>query len=105
MLFPQSILLVPSFPHMKRRDFYQFLYHMTSVVIFQVKSCTDSTLCCFVGWELVSTPWKKNPAFYLVIIQSFLNFTPILRGRSVERKILTLEDFSFFVLEVLKVML
>ena len=105
MLSPQSILIVPSFPHMKWRNFHQFLYHMTSVVIFQVKSWTDSTLCYFVGWELVSTPLKKNPAFYLVIMQSFLNFTPILRGSSVEWKILTLEDFSFFVLEILKVML
>ena len=55
------------------------------VFIFQVKSWSDSTFCCFVHWELVSTLLKDNPAFYLVIIQSFLNFPLIPRIRSAER--------------------
>ena len=49
------------------------------------KSWSDSTLCCFVHWELVSTLLKDNPVFYLVIIQSFLNFPLISRIRSAER--------------------
>ena len=36
-------------------NLYQFLYHVTPVVIFQVKSWSDSTFFCFVHWELVST--------------------------------------------------
>ena len=65
-------------------NFYQFLYHVTPVFIFQVKSWSDSTFCCFVHWELVSTLLKDNPVFYLVIIQSFLNFPPIPRIHSAE---------------------
>ena len=66
-------------------NFYQFLYHVTPVVILQVKSWNDSTFHSFVHWELVATLLKDNPAFYLVIIQSFLNFSPIPRIRSAER--------------------
>ena len=58
-------------------NLYQFLYHVTSVGIFQVKSWFDSTFCCFVHRQLVSTLLKSNPAFYLVITQSFLNFPQI----------------------------
>ena len=47
-------------------NFYQFLYHVTPVVIFQGKSWPYSTFYCFVHWELVSTLLKSNPAFYLV---------------------------------------
>ena len=73
---------------MKRQvlgNLYQFLYHVTPVFIFQVKSWSDSTFCCFVHRELVSTLLKDNPAFYLVIIQSFLNFSSIPRIGSAER--------------------
>ena len=63
-------------------NLYRFLYHVTPVFIFQVKSWSDSTFCCFVHWELVETLLKDNPAFYLVIIQSFLNFPLIPRIRS-----------------------
>ena len=66
-------------------SFYQFLYHVTPVVILQVESWSDSTFHSFVHWELVATLLKDNPAFYLVIIQSFLNFSPIPRIRSAER--------------------
>ena len=66
-------------------NFYQFLYHVTPVVIFQGKSWPYSTFYCFVHWELVSTLLKSNPAFYLVIIQRFLNFQRIPRIRSIER--------------------
>ena len=66
-------------------NFYQFLYHVTPVVIFQVKSWPESTFYCFVDWELVSTLLKNNPAFYLVITQTFLNFPPIPRICSAER--------------------
>ena len=66
-------------------NFYQLLYHVTTFIIFQVKSWSDSTLCCFVHCVLVSTLLKNNPDFYLVIIQRFLNFPPILRIRSAER--------------------
>ena len=67
-------------------NFYQFLYHVTPVVILQVKSWSDSTFHSFVHWELVATLLKDNPAFYLVIIiQSFLNFSPTPRIRSAER--------------------
>ena len=66
-------------------NFYQLLYHVTTFIIFQVKSWSDSTLCCFVHCVLVSTLLENNPDFYLVIIQRFLNFPPILRIRSAER--------------------
>ena len=49
-------------------NFYQFLHHVTLVVLFQLKSWSDSTFRCFVHWELVETLLKDNPAFYLVII-------------------------------------
>ena len=49
-------------------NLYQFLYHVTLVVIFQVKSWSDSTFCCFIHWELESTLLKNYPAVYLVII-------------------------------------
>ena len=44
------------------------------VFIFQVKSWSDSTFCCFVHWKLVATLLKNNPAFYLVIIIVFWTF-------------------------------
>ena len=66
-------------------NFYQFLYHVTPAVIPQVKSWSDSTFHSFVHWELVATLLKDNPAFYLVIIQSFLNFSPTPGIRSAER--------------------
>ena len=66
---------------------------MTTVAVFQRNSLPDSLFCCFVDWELVPTLLKNNLAFYLVITQSFLNFTPIPRIRSAERKILILEGF------------
>ena len=87
-------------------NLYQFLYHVTPV-IFQVKSWSDSTFCCFVHWELVSTLLKIYPAFYLVIIQRFFNFFVDsgdlwCRANSRNRwKCLNLEK-SFFFLEVLK---
>ena len=59
-------------------NFYQFLYHVTPVVILQVKSWNDSTFHSFVHWELVATLLKDNPAFYLVIIQS-LKGTALIR--------------------------
>ena len=61
------------------------LYHVTYVVIFQVKSWSYSTFCCFVHRELVSTLLKNNPAFYLAIIQSFLNFLRIPRIHRTDR--------------------
>ena len=63
----------------------QFLYHVSPVVIFQVKSWSDSTFCCSAHWELASTLLTNNPVVYLVIIQSFLNFPPILRIRIAQR--------------------
>ena len=35
-------------------NIYQFLYRVTPAVIFQVKSWSHLTFCCFVYWELVS---------------------------------------------------
>ena len=61
------------------------LDHVTPVVIFQVKSWPYSTFYCFVHWDLVSTLLKNNPAFYLAIMESFLNFPLIPRIRSAER--------------------
>ena len=66
-------------------DFYQLLYHVTPVVTFQVKSWPHSTFCIVVDSELVSTLWKNNRVFYLVIIESFLNFPPIPWIGSAER--------------------
>ena len=66
-------------------NLYQFLCHVTPAFILQVKSWSDSTLPCFVHSELVSALLKDNPAFYLVIIQSFLNFPLIPRIRSAEQ--------------------
>ena len=65
--------------------FYQFLYHVTPVVIFQVKSWPYSIFYCFVHWDLVSTLLKNNQAFHLAIMKSFLNFPPILRIPSGQR--------------------
>ena len=66
-------------------NFYQFLYYVTLAVVFRVKSWADSTFCCFLDWELVSTLLKNNPAFHVVIIQNFLDFPPISRICSAER--------------------
>ena len=66
-------------------NFYQFLYHVTPVVIFQVKKWPYSTFYCFAHQKLVSTLLKNNPAFYLVIIQRFLNFPSIPQIRCAER--------------------
>ena len=66
-------------------NFSQFLYQVTPVFIFQWKSWSDLTFCCFVHWELVSNLLKNNPAFYLAIIKRFLNFPPIPQIRSAER--------------------
>ena len=54
-------------------------------VIFQVKSWSDTVFWWFCRLELVSTPLKSNPTFCLLILQSFLNFSPIPRIRSAER--------------------
>ena len=45
----------------------QFLYHVTLVVIFQVKSWPDSTFCFFESWELVANLLKNNIGFYPLI--------------------------------------
>ena len=66
-------------------NFYQFLYHVTLVVLFQLKNWSDSTFHCFVHWELVETLLKDNPAFYMVIILNFLNCPTIPWIRSAER--------------------
>ena len=73
----------------------------------KAKSWFDSAFCFFVHWELVLTLLKSNPTFYLVKIQSFLNFPPIPQIRSAGRirnrqKFLNLENFSFSFIEVLK---
>ena len=47
------------------------MVYVTHIVIFQVKNCY------FEHWELVLTLLKSYPAFYPVIIPSFLNFPPI----------------------------
>ena len=52
-------------------NFYQFLYHVTPVAIFQVKS-----------WL---TLLKNNQTFYLAIMKSFLKFPLIPRIRSGQR--------------------
>ena len=66
-------------------NFYQLLYQVTPVVILLVKSWSDSTFHCFVYWELVATLLKDNPAFYLLILQRFLNFPLIVRISSGEQ--------------------
>ena len=43
-------------------NFNQFWYHVTPALIFQVKSWSDSTFCCCVHWELVSTQDVKISA-------------------------------------------
>ena len=62
-----------------------FFFHVTRVVIFEVKNWPESTFCFFVDWELVSPLLKNNATFYLVIIQSFLKFLLIPWIRSAER--------------------
>ena len=62
-------------------NFCQFLYRVIPVVIFPTKRWPESTFRCFVDWKLFSTLLKNIPAFYLVIIQSFLNFLRIPRIR------------------------
>ena len=54
--------------------FQSIFFHVTRVVIFEVKNWPESTFCFFVDWELVSPLLKNNATFYLVIIQSFLKF-------------------------------
>ena len=84
-------------------NFCQFLYHVTPVVNFQVKIWLD---LAFIDKKLVSTLLKCNPAFYLVIIQSFLSFPPIPRMSSTERRILLiLGGFSLNFFEILKTQL
>ena len=92
-------------------NYYQFLYHITPVVIFQTKIWPDSTFRFFVNWKLVSTLLENNPAFYLVIIQSFLNFLLIMWIRNAkqcqanpwnQQKFFSPEEFSFNFLEILK---
>ena len=73
-------------------NFCQFLYRVIPVVIFPTKRWPESTFRCFVDWKLFSTLLKNNPVFYLVIMQSFLNFLRIpqirfaLRIRGMSRK-------------------
>ena len=62
-------------------NLYQFLYHVTIAVIFQVKSWPESTSYFFIDWELVSTLLKNNPR------------NP--------QKLLIIKNFSFFFIEVL----
>ena len=93
-------------------NFNQFFYHVTLAVIFQVKSWSSSTFCCFVHWELVSTQLKNNPAFYLTIRQSFFNFLScplfIVQSKSAESAeifhfpLLKSYDMSNNFLEILK---
>ena len=66
-------------------NFYQFLYHVTPVVIFQVISWPDPFRCWFCRLEFSSTSLKSNPAICLLILRSFLNFPSIPRIRSRER--------------------
>ena len=55
-------------------NLYQYLYHITPVVIFQVKSWSDSTFCCFVHWELVSALLKIIQPFIWYYCKVFSTF-------------------------------
>ena len=74
-------------------NFYQFLYHVTPAVNFQVKSWPDSVFCRFCRLKFVSTRFKGNPAFCLLILRSSLNFLPIPRIRGGEESA-ELPEFS-----------
>ena len=87
----------------------QFLYHVTLVVIFQVKSWPDSTFCFFESWELVANLLKNNLGFYPLINNT--KFSQVSADSSDSqskanprnwRKFLILEDFSCFFIEVLR---
>ena len=55
-------------------DLYEFLYHVTPVFIFQIKSWSDSTLCCSVHWDLVSTLLKIIQTFIWQLWKVFSTF-------------------------------
>ena len=71
----------------------QFLYHVTPAVNFQAKSWPDSVFCRFCRLKFVSTWFKGNPAFCLLILRSSLNFLPIPRIRGGEESA-ELPEFS-----------
>ena len=83
-------------------NFYQFLYHVTPVFIFQVKSWSDSTFWGFAQWELFSTLLRDNPPFYLVINTKFSELS--VDSMDNRQKFLNLEAFSFFFIELVKVL-
>ena len=74
-------------------DFYQFSVSRDPWCYLSSKKVASFNFLLFSGliqlsaviWEQVSILPKSNPAFYLVKIQSFLNFWLISRLRSAER--------------------
>ena len=77
-------------------NLYEFLYHVTTVVTFQVKSCPESFFSDFVDWKLVLILIKSNQPFCLLIMRSFLNFLLILRICCAERIRGISENFLIF---------
>ena len=63
-----------------------------------VRKATFRQFHWFVHWELVETLLEDIPAFYLVVIQSFLNFLPIPRIRSHYESAESAESWENFVL-------
>ena len=68
-----------------KANLYQFLYHVTIVVTFQVKSCPGSFCFYFADQKLVSTLTKSDQFFCLLMIRTFVNFPRSPRILSAER--------------------
>ena len=65
-------------------NFYQFLYHVTPVVIFQVKSWSDLTFqFCTLGTSF--NPAKRKSSLLSGNNTTFSELSPIPRIRSAER--------------------
>ena len=77
-------------------DLYQFWYHVTLVDIFQVKNYTNSIV--FVDEKSISTLRNNKPTFCLLM-------TEVPNESAESLKFSTVENFSFFFLEILKVLL
>ena len=79
---------------------------MTPVFIFQVKRWSDSTFCCFVHWELVSTLFSSlsdNNTKFSELSADSEDLQCRANPRN-WRKFLNFEDLSFFFIEVVKVL-
>ena len=94
----------------EQTNLYQFLYHKSLAVIFEVKSCPDSIFSWFFRLKINLKPDRSKLAFYLLIIQVSqlsANFVDLQWKANLwnRQKCLYLEYFSFLFLETLNIQL